>query len=240
VRNTSKDPAGEFLITLVIATRSELLARRSHAAVAQRGHTLLTQKRAALIAELRRAGLQVGEKRAELERIAAAARDALALAAAVDGPEALASAAIAARGEVTAELSSRNVAGVPVIELDASSAARARTGRGYTLAAATAATDRVAELFEAELDALLDLAAAELNLRRLTAQVARTTRQVNALEQVVIPRLEAEQRHIAATLEQRALEDRVRVTRRRALGAPGVSGAGAAGGPDGRLDGGRR
>jgi ATP synthase subunit D len=38
----------------------------------------------------------------------------------------------------------------------------------------------------------------------------RATRQVNALEQVVIPRLAAEQRYIAATLEQRALEDRVR------------------------------
>jgi vacuolar-type H+-ATPase subunit D/Vma8 len=40
-----------------------------------------------------------------------------------------------------------------------------------------------------ELDVLLELAAAELNLRRLTAQVMRTTRKVNAL---VIPRLVTE------------------------------------------------
>jgi V/A-type H+/Na+-transporting ATPase subunit D len=56
--------------------------------------------------------------------------------------------------------------------------------------------------------------AAELNLRRLAAEVARVTRQVNVLDQVVIPRVVAEQRQIAATLEQRALEDRVRITRR--------------------------
>jgi len=203
----------------VIATRSELLAHRSQEAIARRGHTLLEQKRAALIAELRRLGLEVADKRAELERIAAVARRALGQAV-VDGPQAVASAAIAASGTVPAEVSSRSVAGVRVIELQAGRASRARTGRGYALTASTAAIDLAAESFEAELDALLDLAAAELNLRRLSAEVARTTRQVNALEQVVIPRLAAEQRYIAATLEQRALEDRVRVTRRRESGWP--------------------
>jgi V/A-type H+-transporting ATPase subunit D len=204
----------------VIATRSELLARRSREAVARRGHTLLEQKRAALIAELRRLGLEVADKRAELERIAAAARRALGQAVVVDGPQAVASAALAASGTVPAVVSSRSVAGVRVIELQAGRASRARTERGYALTASTAVIDLAAESFEAELDALLDLAAAELNLRRLSAEVARTTRQVNALEQVVIPRLAAEQRDIAATLEQRALEDRVRVTRRRESGWP--------------------
>jgi V/A-type H+-transporting ATPase subunit D len=217
----------------VTATRSELLARRSREGIARRGHTLLTQKRAALIAELRQVGLQVGGKRAELERIAAAARAALGQAVVVDGPQAVASAAIAAGGAVAAELRSRSVAGVPVIELHADRVARARTERGYPLTTSTAAIDLVAESFEAELDALLDLVAAELNLGRLTAQVARTTRQVNALEQVVIPRLAAEQRHIAATLEQRALEDRVRISRRAVPGTAGVRGGGEeAGGPE--------
>jgi hypothetical protein len=92
--------------------------------------------------------------------------------------------------------------------------ARASTERGYALMTSTATIDPAAESFEAELDALLELVAAELNLRRLTAQVMRITRQVNALERVVIPRLVAEHRPIAATLEQRALEDRARVARR--------------------------
>jgi V/A-type H+-transporting ATPase subunit D len=204
----------------VIATRSEMLARRARTATAQRGHTLLTQKRAALIAELRQVGLHVAEKRAELERIAAAARRALGWAAAADGRHAVDSAAAAAAGTVSASVSTRSVAGVPVIELDAERAARTSTERGYALIASTAAIDQAAGAFEAELDALLDLVAAELNLRRLTAQVARTTRQVNALERIVIPRLAAEQRHIAATLEQRALEDRARVSRRAEPAAP--------------------
>jgi V/A-type H+/Na+-transporting ATPase subunit D len=202
-------------MSTVTATRSELLARRSREGIARRGHTLLEQKRAALIAELRRLGLEVADKRNELERIAAAARQALSQAVVVDGPQAVASAAVAARGTVAAGVSSRNVAGVRVIELDVGRASRPRTGRGYALSASTATIDQVAESFEAEIDALLGLAAAELNLRQLTAEVARTTRQVNALEQVVIPRLADEQRFIAATLDQRALEDRMRVSRRR-------------------------
>jgi V/A-type H+/Na+-transporting ATPase subunit D len=227
-------------VSTAAATRSELLARRSREAIARRGHTLLTQKRAALIAELRRVGIQVGDKRAELEWIAAAARRALGQAVVVDGPLAVASAAIAAGGSVSAELKSRSVAGVPVVELHADRVARARTGRGYALTTSSAAIDVVAESFEAELDALLELIAAELNLRRLTAQIARTTRQVNALEKVVIPRLVAEQRHIAATLEQRALEDRVRISRRAVTGAAGVrsdqggDGASVGGGGPGR------
>jgi V/A-type H+-transporting ATPase subunit D len=211
--------AGGEPVSTVIATRSELLARRSREGIARRGHALLTQKRAALIAELRRVGREVGDKRAELERIAAAARRALAQATALDGPQAVASAAVAAAGEVSARLTTRSVAGVRVIELSADRVARARTERGYALTTSTALTDQAAASFEAELDALLDLVAAELNLRRLTAEVARATRQVNALEQVVIPRLAAEQRHIAATLEQRALEDRVRISRRATAGA---------------------
>jgi V/A-type H+/Na+-transporting ATPase subunit D len=198
----------------VTATRSELLARRSRERIAQRGHAVLTRKRAALIAELRRVGLEAGDRRAGLEQAAAAARRALAQAEVADGPRALGSAAIAASRAASAEVTSRSVAGVPVIGLDADQFARARTGRGYALLASTATIDRVAEAFEAELDALLELAAAELNLRRLTLEVGRVTRQVNALEQVVIPRLAAEQRSIAATLEQRALEDRVRISRR--------------------------
>ena len=208
-------------MSTVIATRSELLARRSRQGIAQRGHALLTQKRAALIAELRRVGLEVGDKRAELERIAAAARRALGQAVVADGPRAVASAAVAAGGSVSASLNTRSVAGVRVIELEADRVARARTERGYALTTTTAPTDLVAETFEAEVDALLDLVAAELDLRRLTAEVARATRQVNALEQVVIPRLAAEQRHIGATLEQRALEDRVRITRRATAPRPG-------------------
>jgi V/A-type H+-transporting ATPase subunit D len=65
------------------------------------------------------------------------------------------------------------------------------------------------------LDRLLEVAALELSVRRLADEIARTTRRMNALEHVVLPELEAERAHIALVLEQRELEDRVRLLRMR-------------------------
>ena len=63
-----------------------------------------------------------------------------------------------------------------------------------------------------------DVAAAELSLRRLAEEISRTTRRVNALEHVVVPRLERERDAIAMVLAERELEDRVRLRRARAAG----------------------
>jgi V/A-type H+-transporting ATPase subunit D len=50
---------------------------------------------------------------------------------------------------------------------------------------------------------LLELATGELRLRRLVDEIGRTTRRVNALETVVIPRLESERARIQAILDER-------------------------------------
>ena len=50
---------------------------------------------------------------------------------------------------------------------------------------------------------LLELATSELRLRRLVDEIGRTTRRVNALETVVIPRLESERARIQAILDER-------------------------------------
>ena len=92
------------------------------------------------------------------------------------------------------------------------------TDRGYSLVATRARIDDVAERFEAVLDSLLDIAALELSVRRLADEIARTTRRMNALEHVVLPGLESERAHIALVLEEREMEDRVRLRRVRSKG----------------------
>ena len=52
-------------------------------------------------------------------------------------------------------------------------------------------------------------------MRRLTQEIARTTRQGNALENVVIPALEAEATQIAAVLDEREREEHSRLKRAR-------------------------
>jgi len=200
------------------ATRSELLARRLRIALAAQGRDLLKEKRSALLVEFGRLSTGVLEAIETLGRRAAESAGALSNAVGFDGPEAVGSAAIAASGEIATRLSPRIVAGVSVVELEHDRISRARTARGYSLAATTPRIDVAAASFERQLDLLLDVAASELSLRRLAEEISRTTRRVNALEHVVVPRLEQERDAIAIVLAERELEDRIRLRRARAAG----------------------
>jgi V/A-type H+-transporting ATPase subunit D len=124
---------------------------------------------------------------------------------------------------VEVRVPTRSVAGVPIVTIENADIARARTDRGYSLTATNARIDEVAERFESVLERLLKVAALELSVRRLADEIARTTRRMNALEHVVLPELEAERAHIALVLEQREMEDRVRLLRMRASTSRGGS-----------------
>ena len=212
----------------VSATRSELLARRAQIALAVQGRELLKEKRSALMREFNRLGISVMEAMQALEKGATDAARVLSDAVAAHGPERVHSAAFAAEGEVELELISRSVAGVPIVEIEKTAVARPRTGRGYSLAVTSARIDMSAESFEALLDALLEVAALELSLRRLADEINRTTRRVNALEHVVVPRLEAERAAIALVLEERELEGRIRLLRARSKAETNENGRRAA------------
>lgn len=198
------------------ATRSELLARRAQIALAMQGRDLLKDKRAALMREFGRLSASVLEAVEALGRHAAESERVLGEAVSFDGGETVASAALAAAGDVGTRLSPRSIAGVRVVELEHDPAARPRTERGYSLAASTALIDAAASSFEHQLDLLLDVAATELSLRRLAEEITQTTRRVNALEHVVVPRLERERAAIQTALAERELEDRIRLRRARA------------------------
>jgi V/A-type H+-transporting ATPase subunit D len=200
------------------ATRSELLARRARIRLAVQGRDLLKERRSALISEFERLGTSALESIDLLDREVAGAGHLLGTAIAAHGREPLASAAFAAEDGIRVRVRTRSVAGVPVVVVEKGEVVRARTSRGYSLVATSARIDAVAERFESVLDDLLEVAALELSVRRLADEIARTTRRMNALEHVVIPGLEAERKHISLVLEERELEDRVRLRRMRSRG----------------------
>lgn len=200
------------------ATRTELLARRARIALATQGRDLLKDKRAALMKEFGRLSASVVEAVEELGVRAAESRRALRDAVTADGAQTVGSAALAASGDIETRLATRSVAGVRIVELEHEPVLRSRIERGYDLLATTPSIDVAAVSFERQLDRLLDVAATELSLRRLAEEITRTTRRVNALEHVVIPQLERERDAIQAVLDERELEDRVRLRRARAAG----------------------
>jgi V/A-type H+-transporting ATPase subunit D len=197
----------------VKATRAELLAKKSQFALACQGRDLLKEKRNALLRELMRTAEQVMRSSDELEQSVGEATMALAVAEALDGPEAVRSATFVARGQVTLEVTGANVMGVPVPVIEQKSVARHPLNRGYSLASVSSRIDAVADAFEALLDHTIEVAESEMRLRRLAEEIGRTTRRVNALDNVLIPRLETERNYIQMVLEERAREDLFRSKR---------------------------
>ncbi|MBN1218665.1 MAG: V-type ATP synthase subunit D [Anaerolineae bacterium] len=197
----------------VRATRAELLAKKSQIALARQGRDLLKEKRNALMRELMRTAEQVMRSSDELEQSVGEATMTLAVAEALDGPEAVRSAAFAAGGQLTLEVSGANIMGVPVPVIEQKSVARNPLTRGYSLPTVSGRIDAVAEAFEILLDQIIEVAESEMRLRRLAEEIGRTTRRVNALDNVLIPRLDAQRNYIQMVLEEREREDLFRLKR---------------------------
>jgi V/A-type H+-transporting ATPase subunit D len=197
----------------VRATRAELLVKKNQTTLARQGRDLLKEKRNALMRELMRTAEQVMRSGEELERDMGKATVALALAESLDGPEAVRSAAFAAQGQLMLEVTGVNIMGVPVPFIERKSVARGPLDRGYCLQTVSSRIDAAAEVFETLLDLIIELADSEMRLRRLAAEISRTTRRVNALDNVLIPRLEVECSYIQMVLEEREREDLFRLKR---------------------------
>ncbi len=198
---------------VISPTRMNLLQRRSQLQVAQQGVDLLKRKRDALVADFFKI---VRESLAARERLAAACREAylmLTLAKAIEGREALESAALPAARDIMVAIDIRNVWGTKIPEVTLADVRRPMMERGQNPVATSARTIESTANFEEMLTAILAVAATEIKLRKIGEEIKKTTRRVNALEQVVIPRLRGEIRFIASVLEQRAREDVFRLKR---------------------------
>jgi V/A-type H+-transporting ATPase subunit D len=199
----------------VTATRTGLLSLRRNVAFAVQGRDLLRDKRSVLVREFARTRAELLQHLEQLRRQAARARAATDAAVLSHGPEHVLSASLHTGTGIPVTLRQRRVAGVTVVELEHEAVERDSTERGYAPVTTSAAVDDVATAHERELGLLLQVCAVELTVRRLAHEIDRTTRQVNALETVVIPRLRAQARQIAVALDEREREELTRLKRAR-------------------------
>lgn len=194
-------------------SRMILLAIKGQLALATQAREVLQEKRHALMKEFMKIAERVMVSSDELERVAAEARRTLAMAEAIEGSETVRSASFAARGEVSLAVEGANIMGVPVPVIEQKTVSRSLLDRGYSLIGSSARIDRVAERFEAELDLVLELAASEMRLRRLAEEIQSTSRRVNALANIFIPRLLDQRDYIRMILGEREREDIFRLKR---------------------------
>lgn len=197
----------------IAATRMELLAHKAQLALARQGRDLLERKRAVLMQELLNVAGAVMQSSDALQKAAVEARQALARAEAVAGTEAVHAAALAARSELPLQVETVTLMGLKVPRIERKHVSRSMLARGYSVTNESITIDEAAAAFEAEVDAMLQLAEVELRLTRLTAEIQRTSRRLNALDYTLIPQLEAEYKAIQMALDERERGDHVRLKR---------------------------
>lgn len=195
----------------VSITRMELLAHKAQISLARQGRELLEQKRIALLQEVMRTANTALERSDVLQQSVAEARQALARAEAMSGTEAVRSAALAARSDFQLKLTTTSVMGVKVPLIEQRQAARSMLERGYSISGNSTSIDEAASAFEDEVDAIIKLAETELRLTRLAGEIQRTSRRLNALEHLLIPRLESELDFIQMSLDERERADHFRL-----------------------------
>jgi len=192
----------------VSPTRMNLLQRRGQLRLAQKGVDLLKKKRDALVAEFFGLVREALEARKALNQAAKEAYGALLLAQAFDGPEAVAGASLGVPPVEGVEAEVENVWGSKVPRL------RATFPEAFLSPVGTPAyTLEAQKAFRRYAEALVQVANTETRLKKIGEEIKKTTRRVNALEQVVIPGIRGQIRFIQQVLEQREREDTFRLKR---------------------------
>ena len=197
----------------VNATRTELLGRRARIRLATQGAELLRGKREALVREFLSELPRFNAARDSMRKSLLHARRALIRALSLDGPEAVASAGLAAGRGVTVGLVERNIWGVRVVDVTTAWHAHTAAERRYSPLDTSARIDESAERFEEVLAGVILVAPLDRKMRRLAEEIRKTSRRVNALEQRVLPELSEQVQFIRATLDQREREDIFRLKR---------------------------
>ena len=198
-------------------TRMELLNLKRRIQLAKKGHKLLKDKQDALIMEFFTIYDEALQLRRELNLKMSEAFEALRSAEIEVGTLRLREISLSVKPNKEVEIRKRNVMGVSVPLIEAESFKRNAGERGYAFVSSSARVDIAAEKFEEVLDLAVRLAEVEETLKRLAKEIETTKRRVNALEYIIIPRMEATVKFIKGRLDEMERENFFRLKRVKAL-----------------------
>ncbi|ADT84669.1 V-type ATP synthase subunit D [Thermococcus barophilus] len=198
-------------------TRMELLKLKRRIKLAEKGHKLLKEKQDALIMEFFTIYDEALNLRRELNQKIGEAFETLRLAEIDVGVLRLKEIALGVKPNKEVEIRKRNIMGVSVPLIEAESFKRKPDERGYTFVASSPRVDLAAEKFEEVLELAIRLAEVEETLKRLAKEIEKTKRRVNALEYIIIPRMQATVKFISQHLDEMERENFFRLKRVKAI-----------------------
>jgi V/A-type H+-transporting ATPase subunit D len=188
-------------------TRMELLRLKRKAKLAEKGHRLLKQKRDALIMEFFTILEEAKGVRKEANEALSEAFKSIILARGTLGTMTVTQASMATSDVAPLETKTKSIMGVNVPTLKLGETERNPAKRGYGLIDTSSKLDEAAEQFEKALAVMVRLAEVEKTIRLLAEEIESTKRRVNALENIVLPRLTGTVKYIEMRLDEMEREN---------------------------------
>ena len=192
-------------------TRMELLKLKDREKLAVKGHSLLKEKRNALIMEFFNILERVKGSREGVETTLQEAYKDLTAAQIVMGDLAVKKSAMSVKESVNVEIDSRSVMGVVVPLIESEIGQKNMIERGYGFLETSVKLDEAANKFEESIKLIIELAEIEKTIMLLASEIESTKRRVNALEHIIIPKLENTVKYIEMRLEEMERENFVRL-----------------------------
>ncbi|MDN7012043.1 V-type ATP synthase subunit D [Methanoculleus sp. FWC-SCC3] len=200
-------------------TRSELINVKRRIKLSERGYNILKMKRDGLILEFFKVLQQAKDSRGAMLERYERALEMIALAETFEGAIGVKAAAFSTADIPAISLKSKNIMGVVVPEIEASSVRKGVLDRGYGMLGTSAVIDETAEAFEDLLEAIIEAAEIETTMKRLLDEIESTKRRVNALEFKVIPELSEARDFIKMRLDEMEREELFRLKKIKARSA---------------------
>lgn len=184
-------------------TRMELIKTKDRIKLAVKGHKLLKQKRDALILEFFKILKKAKDLRGQLAEKMKYGYQSLALAETYHPIQEIAKVSLDLRKDIDIDIEVKNVMGVKIPHLTAEMEAKHFLEiPSYSVPATSAKIDAAVGDFGQILEMVIKLAETETAMKRLIIEIEKTKRRVNALEYVLIPRLEEQKRMISFQLDE--------------------------------------
>ncbi|MFX1504509.1 MAG: V-type ATP synthase subunit D [Promethearchaeota archaeon] len=202
----------ENIIPGITPTRMQLLELKQRLELANKGYELLSEKLEALTGELFSTVMVYKQKRNEVQEAIRASQDYYTQLQLQMGDHGVKNAAFGYPRKFSLESESRRLMGisVPVFKIRQETLSQDKL-LYYSMRETTARFDKALRIFENTLQTIVGLAEIQSTLTRLAKEIIETKRRVNALNYIIIPRIEATVSWIKLTLAEREREAFVRL-----------------------------